>query len=139
MNVLDPLMTYLSPRLMARVRMLETSEPAPGSVRQNDASFGASVSIPRYFFFVSSEPAIDTGAEARPLAPSDVWMPEQPQESSSSMRAPSRWEMPAPPYSSPMWVFIRPSSQALSMMSWGQVPSLSYSQATGRISFSANS
>ncbi len=28
-----------------------------------------------------------TGAEARPLAPSDVWMPEQPQESSSSISA----------------------------------------------------
>ena len=36
-----------------------------------------------------------------------------------------------------MWVFINPTSQALSMMSWGQVPSLSYSQATLRISFSA--
>src|ERR1700729_4248725 len=38
-----------------------------------------------------------------------------------------------------MWVFIRPTSQAFSMMSCGQVPSLSYSQATGRISFSAKS
>jgi hypothetical protein len=34
-----------------------------------------------------------------------------------------------------MWVFISPISQAFSMMSWGQVPSLSYSHAT-RISFS---
>ena len=34
-------------------------------------------------------------------------------------------------------MFISPTSQALSMMSWGQVPSLSYSQATLRISFSA--
>src|SRR4028119_308350 len=118
MKHFEPLMTYLSPFLTALVFMLDTSEPAPGSVRQKDASFGSSVSMPRYFFFVSSEPAIDTGAEARPLAPSEVWMPEQPQESSSSMRAPSRCEMPAPPYSSPMWVFIRPSSQALSMMSW---------------------
>src|SRR5688500_17354804 len=93
-----PVMTYLSPFRTAFVRMLDTSEPAPGSVRQNDASFGASVSIPRYFFFVSSEPAIDTGAEARPLAPSDVWIPEQPQESSSSISAPSMCEIPAPPY-----------------------------------------
>ncbi len=36
-----------------------------------------------------------------------------------------------------MWVFINPTSQALSMTSCGQVPSLSYSQATVRISFSA--
>src|SRR5690349_19807065 len=38
-----------------------------------------------------------------------------------------------------MWEFIRPSSHAFSMISAGQVPSLSYSQATGRISFSAKS
>ena len=36
-----------------------------------------------------------------------------------------------------MWVFINPTSQALSITSWGQVPSLSCSQATLRISFSA--
>ena len=40
--------------------------------------------------FVASEPASATGALARPLAPSDVWMPEQPHESSSSMMQPSR-------------------------------------------------
>src|SRR4051794_16399769 len=38
-----------------------------------------------------------------------------------------------------MWVFISPTSWAFSMISCGQVPSLSYSQATGRISFSAKS
>src|SRR3712207_2835009 len=119
-----PVMTYLSPFFTARVRMLETSEPAPGSVRQNDASFGSSVSIPRYFFFVSSEPAIDTGAEARPLAPRDVWMPEHPHERPSAMGAPSSGRIPPPPYSSAMWVFMSPSSQALLMISWGQVPSL---------------
>ena len=36
-----------------------------------------------------------------------------------------------------MWVFINPTSQAFSMTSCGQVPSLSYSQATLRMSFSA--
>ena len=55
------------------------------------------------------------------------------------MSAPSRWTRPAPPYSSGAWVFISPTSQALLMISWGQVPSLSYSHATGRISFSAKS
>src|SRR5437764_313797 len=38
-----------------------------------------------------------------------------------------------------MWLFMMPSSQALRRTSSGQVPSLSYSQATGRISFSAKS
>src|SRR3954451_21575453 len=36
-----------------------------------------------------------------------------------------------------MWVFMRPTSQAFLRMSCGQAPSLSSSQATGRISFSA--
>src|SRR5919107_1744736 len=139
MKHFEPLRTYLSPFLTARVRIPDTSEPAPGSVRQNEASFGDSTSSVKNSRLTSSEPAIVTGAEARPLAPSDVWMPEQPQESSSSMRAPSRWLRPAPPYSSGAWVFIRPSSQALLMISCGQVPSLSYSHATGRISFSAKS
>ena len=38
-----------------------------------------------------------------------------------------------------MWEFIKPTSQAFSMMSCGHVPSLSYSQATGRISLTAKS
>src|SRR5215212_4790375 len=38
-----------------------------------------------------------------------------------------------------MWVFISPTSHAFLTISSGQVPSLSYSQATGRISFSAKS
>ena len=70
--------------------MPETSEPAFGSVRQNEASFGDSVSMPMYFFLVSSEPPTRIGAPARPLAPIEVAMPEQPQASSSSMRQPSR-------------------------------------------------
>ena len=70
--------------------MPDTSEPAFGSVRQNEASFGDSVSIPMYFFLVSSEPPTMIGAPARPLAPIEVAMPEQPQASSSSIRQPSR-------------------------------------------------
>src|SRR3954452_9525101 len=139
MKHFDPLRTYLSPFLTARVRMPETSEPASGSVRQNEASLGSSTSSPKYSLLTSSEPPRTTGAAARPLAPSDVVMPEQPQDSSSSMRQPSRYERPGPPYSSGAWVFIRPTSWALSMMSCGQSPSLSYSHATGRISFSAKS
>ena len=83
-------MTYLSPLRTAVVRMPETSEPASGSVRQKEASLGSSVSMPRYCFLSSSEPATPSGAVARPLAPIDVAMPEQPHESSSSTSAPSR-------------------------------------------------
>ena len=121
------------------MRIPETSEPAFGSVRQNEAKIGASVSIPMYFFFVSSEPPTPTGALARPLAPSEVAMPEQPQASSSSIRQPSRYEAPGPPYSSGMWLFISPSSQDFSSTSAGHEACSSCSQATGRISFAAKS
>ena len=84
-------MTYLSPFLTARVFIPETSEPASGSVRQKEASFGLfGRASPRYFFLVSSEPPRPTGAEARPLAISEVPMPEQPQPISSSIRQPER-------------------------------------------------
>ena len=47
MKHLEPLSTHLSPCLVAVVFIPETSEPASGSVRQNEASLGSSVSIPR--------------------------------------------------------------------------------------------
>ena len=77
--------------------MPETSEPASGSVRQKEASFGSSVSMPRYFFLTSSEPPMKSGADASPLAIRVVPMPEQPQPSSSSIRQPERWSSPGPP------------------------------------------
>ena len=83
-------MTYLSPFLTAVVFMPETSEPASGSVRQNEASLGSSVSGVRNSALVSSEPPRITGEVARPLHMSEVPMPEQPQPSSSSMRQPVR-------------------------------------------------
>src|SRR3954467_8266043 len=97
MKHFEPLMTYLSPLRTAVVFMPDTSEPASGSVRQNEASFGASVSAPRNSFLISSEPPIISGADARPLAISDVPMPEQPQPSSSSIRQPDRLSSPGPP------------------------------------------
>ncbi len=90
MKHLEPLRTYLSPCLTARVFIPATSEPASGSVRQKEASLKSSVSIPRYFFFVSSEPPRPTGAAARPFAISEVPMPEQPQPISSSITQPER-------------------------------------------------
>ena len=80
----------MSPCLTARVFIPATSEPASGSVRQKEASLKSSMSPPRYFFFVSSEPPRPTGAEARPFAISEVPMPEQPQPISSSMMQPER-------------------------------------------------
>src|SRR3979490_2849331 len=120
MKHFDPLIPYLSPCLTAVGRIPETSEPASGSVRQKEASLGASVSIPRYFFLTSSEPPSAIGAVASPLQPSEVWIPEQPHESSSSIRQPSRYPAPAPPYCSSMCEFIKPTSQAFSMTSCGQ-------------------
>src|SRR5215216_3762166 len=100
MKHLEPLMTHWLPLFTAVVFMPETSEPASGSVRQNDASLGSSVSIPRYFFFRSSDAATMSGADARPLQFREVAMPEQPQPISSSMRAPVMLSRPGPPYSS---------------------------------------
>ncbi len=100
----------MSPLRTAFVRMPDTSEPAPGSVRQNAASLGSAVSASKNSRLTSSEPPRWTGVEARPLAPSDVWMPEQPQASSSSTMHPSRNPRPAPPYSSGAWVFMSPTS-----------------------------
>src|SRR3954454_9162432 len=117
MKHFEPLMTHLSPFFVAVVFIPDTSEPASGSVRQNEASSGASDRRPRYSFFSSSEAARMIGAVASPLHPTEVAMPEQPQDSSSSIRQPSRKPRPAPPYSSGRWLFISPTSQALSMIS----------------------
>src|SRR5207244_12543826 len=125
MKHLEPLITYSSPIFTAVVRMPDTSEPASGSVRQNEASLGSSVSIPRYFFLVSSDPPTTIGAVARPLHIRLVPPPEQPQPISSSMMQPLRKSRPGPPYSVGMWVFMSPTSQAFSMISCGQVESRS--------------
>src|ERR671912_522428 len=114
MKHFEPLRMYLSPWRTAVVFMPDTSEPASGSVRQNDASFGSSVSAPRYFFLVSSEPPIAIGAVARPLHMRDVPIPEHPPPTPSSMMQRVTYPTPAPPYSSGMWVFMSPTSQALS-------------------------
>src|SRR6202008_66632 len=83
MKHLEPLMTHLSPLRTALVFIPETSDPASGSVRQNEASSGPSDRRPMYSFLISSEAARSTGAVARPLQVTDVLMPEQPHASSS--------------------------------------------------------
>ena len=90
MKHFDPLRTYVSPLRTALVRIPDTSEPASGSVRQNEASFGELTRSSANSRLTSSEPPSMTGAEARPLAPSEVCTPEQPHDSSSSMMQPSR-------------------------------------------------
>ena len=119
--------------------MLETSEPASGSVSANEESLYSSVIIERYSRLSSSDPARRIGVAASPLAPSEVWMPEQPQASSSCTTTPSNEDSATPPYSSGVWMFMSPTSHALRRTSSGQVPSRSYSAATGRISRSAKS
>src|SRR2546423_2752884 len=99
MKHLEPLLTHLSPRRTAVVFIPEPSEPASGSVRQNEASSGASERRPRYSFLSSAEAARMIGAVARLLQDSDVPMPEQPQAISSSMITPSIKPRPGPPYS----------------------------------------
>ena len=71
-------------------RLTEAPLLASFCLTEPDASSGASVRRPRYSFLTSSEPPMSTGVLARPLQPSVVWIPEQPQESSSSIRHPSR-------------------------------------------------
>src|SRR5581483_5498781 len=100
MKHLEPLITHLSPLRVAVVFMPDTSEPASGSVRQNEARLGPSDNRPRYSFFSSSDAASSMGAMASPLADRDVLMPEQPQASSSSTRQPSMKLRPGPPNSS---------------------------------------
>src|SRR6516225_4054512 len=97
MKHLEPLMTHLSPLRVAVVFIPETSEPASGSVRQKDASSGASPRRPRYSFLSSSEAPSTTGAIASPLHDSEVPIPEQPQAISSSMITPSSQPIPGPP------------------------------------------
>ncbi len=99
MKHLEPLITHLSPLRVAVVFIPETSEPASGSVRQKEASSGASDSRPRYSFLSSSEAARMIGAVASPLHDSEVAIPEHPQPISSSISAPSRKPSPGPPYS----------------------------------------
>src|ERR1700685_2277028 len=136
MKHLEPLMTHLSPLRTAVVLIPETSQPASGRVRRKDASSAAADRRPRYSRLSSSEAANRIGALARLLHERLVPIPEQPQEISPAMITPSSTDRPAPPYSVGRWLFINPSSQALSRISPGQEASRSYSHATGRISFS---
>ena len=139
MNILEPLRTYSSPWRTAVVWIPETSEPAFGSVSANEQRSGSSISCGSHSRFCSSVPARRTGAEPSVLATSVTAIPEQPQESSSPIRMPSKIESPGPPSSSGRWTFISPSACAFSTMSAGCVWCSSYSAALGLISLAAKS
>ncbi len=97
MNVFEPLRTYSSPRRTAVVFSFATSEPASGSERPKEQRIGSSMSGGSHCAFCSSLPAMITGPAPRPLAPTEVPIPEQPQFSSSPTRIPSKVERPSPP------------------------------------------
>ena len=139
MNIFEPLTTYSPPRRTAVVWMPETSEPAPGSESPKQPRIGSETSGASHSRFCSSVPAIRIGPAARPFAPIEVPMPEQPQLSSSPTSIPSNADSSGPPSDSGTWRFISPSSCALATTSAGCVWCSSYSAAFGRISFSANS
>src|SRR5262245_30121793 len=139
MNIFDPLSTYSSPWRSAVVWMPETSDPAFGSVSANEQRSGSSRSGFSHVRFCSSVPASRTGADPSVFATSETAIPEQPHASSSPTRIPSNTDRPLPPSSCGMWTFMRPTSCAFAITSAGCVWCSSYSAATGRISFAANS
>ncbi len=61
MNVFDPFITYVSPRLIARVRMPPASDPEPGSVSAKAAICSPRASGGKYLRFWSSLPASQMG------------------------------------------------------------------------------
>jgi hypothetical protein len=90
-------------------------------------------------FFCSSDPKRRMGVKASELAIIDVYMPAQPQASSSLRMTVSRSPSPPPPYSEGMVLVRKPVSNAFFMTSTGNSSPLSYWAATGLISFLANS
>ena len=83
-------MTYLSPFLTAVVFIPETSEPASGSVRQKRGELRLLGEHPEVLLLDLLGAAERDRRQARPLAASEVPMPEQPQPISSSIRQPER-------------------------------------------------
>jgi hypothetical protein len=113
--------------LTALVWMAELSEPASFSVRAKQAKVIFSVSGVRNFFFCSSLPKRTMGVVARVLAMIDVYMPAQPQASSSQTMVLIRVEKPAPLYSAGIPEVRKPASKAFCMISRGNSFFSSYS------------
>src|SRR6185312_990851 len=78
-----PFRTYSSPCLVTRVRMPATSLPASGSLQKYAQNVSYLVSRVRYSRFCASMTTKTTDVAPSELAPIDVFMPEQPNETSS--------------------------------------------------------
>src|SRR6476661_6621904 len=98
MNVLEPLMIHLSPRLTARVLAPAASLPEDGSVSPQAPSHCPAASLGRYFCFCVSLPASRMCPLHRPLCDATVSATDPSTRASSSMTmATSMVDMPAPP------------------------------------------
>mmetsp|Transcript_600 Transcript_600/g.1858 ORF Transcript_600/g.1858 Transcript_600/m.1858 type:complete len:258 (+) Transcript_600:909-1682(+) len=109
-QILDPLMTQSSPSLTALVVTLFASEPVPGSVSANAATYSPVASFGRYFCFCSSLPK-----RRIPLKPIDWWAPiamDRPRSDPiiSPRRAYAEFERPRPSSSVGTCRPISPSS-----------------------------
>ena len=79
MKHFEPLSMYLPlSDFFMKLVMEELSEPAFGSVRQNEASFGASTNGRRNLSFCSSDPCCAMTTFARSLHIADVDIPVSP-------------------------------------------------------------
>ena len=83
-------MTYLSPLRVAVVRMPGDVGAGVGLGQAEGGEQRRLGEAAEVLLLELLKPPSMTGAVARPLQPSEVWMPEQPQDSSSSIRQPSR-------------------------------------------------
>ena len=94
MKTFWPFRTQSSPSRTARVRRLETSDPAPGSVTANAPTLG-SAGVPNSSgvqrVTCSGVPLAIRATRGRPLPKMAREMPAQPQQSSSTS---SGWRMP---------------------------------------------
>ena len=94
MKTFWPFRTQSSPSRTARVRRLETSEPAPGSVTANAPTLG-SAGVPNSSgvqrVTCSGVPLAIRATSGSPLPKMPREMPAQPQQSSSTS---SGWRMP---------------------------------------------
>jgi hypothetical protein len=111
MKIFEPFTSHSPSRSSAVVRVAPASEPAPGSVSPNAASFCPEASSGSHCSFCSSLPKRKIG-----IVPSDVWAAtviateESIRVSSSIASAYETVSPPAPPCSSGIGSPIRPSS-----------------------------
>jgi len=140
MNVFEPLSTQWSPFLTAVVRMPAASDPEPGSVSAQAASFSPVASAGSQRRFCSSLPKRRMWLVPRPLWLATVRASDPSKRATSSMTtAPARAPSAAPPYSSGTDNPRKPSSPSLRTTWWGNSSFSSQARACGFTSRSQNS